>query len=121
MVILCGRFIEIFNSSVEEYIPTASHILQHLIQLQSKLIQMYESNTQLSELIASVFGTFNLFINWIILFRKSLNQGNVDQLETISSIINYLANLCIICSSKQVILFYLYIRINKSQALQVHY
>lgn len=103
MVILCGRLVHIFHSKFEEYIPTASQILNHLIQLQSTLLTIYESNSHLylSELIGSLFATINLFINWIVEFRKWLMANKTEQLGTIDSLLVYLIDICIVSSHKQ--------------------
>ena len=102
---LCGRLVEIFHSKFEEYIPTSSQLLNHFIQLQSTLLSTYESNTHLflEELIASLFRTINLFINWLVTFRKWLKENKPDQLETVDLLIVYLINLCILSTTKQVI------------------
>lgn len=104
MVILCGRLVQVFNSNFEEYIPTASQIINHLIQMQSTLLKIFESNTNLclSELISSIFGTLSLFINWLVNFRKWISESKTDQIGNSDSLITYLIDLCIISSSNQV-------------------
>jgi hypothetical protein len=106
MVILCGRLVQIFQHKFEEYIPTASQILNHFIELQSKLLSLYESNTHLylSELIAALFRTINLFINWLVLFRNWLRENKTDQIDTIDSLIVYIINMCIASIHRQVCL-----------------
>lgn len=107
MVTLCGRLVQIFQSKFEEYIPTASQILNHFIELQSNLLSLYESNTHLylSELISALFRTINLFINWLVLFRKWLRENKTDQIDTIDRLIVYLINICIASIHRQVCLF----------------
>lgn len=102
MVLLTGRLVQIFQSKFKEYIQAASQIFSYFIEFLSSLLSVYESTTDsyLSELIASVFGTIHIFINWLVLFRKWLKENN--QLDTNDVLIVNLVNICIVSTHKQV-------------------